>query len=150
MKDYAKYGLYAIGAILTIGVLYFIYTTFIRAKAGAANVADSIANVAEDGALAKQNGVNEYEVNEARTLAKKLAYELETDKDMSLYDKILHLTLNNTVIDLCKQAKTGKEFRLMSYFYKNNFTTGRSMHDDLKDALMSREFNALPFVSFLK
>lgn len=148
-EKYLKYGLYAVGGVFVLLVVYFVYQLFVRARSGAQNSADVAADKAEDLAISKSFGLNEYDTNNARTTAKKIAVELETDKDLTYWAKVTHFVDKEKIAGLLRKVKSGKEMRLVSHFYKNNYTNTNNLKADLKAELSSATFNGLPFVEFL-
>lgn len=145
-NNYFKYGLYAVGTIAVVVILYFVYKMFARVKSDAGAAADAVADKQANDAIGKQFGTDEYTTANARAIAKDIAVELETYKDMSSWDKLSHMQLDTDTVKIMKRPKSEKELRLVAHFYKNNFTNNNNLYEDLKSELSSSDLRSIKWI----
>lgn len=150
-KDYFKYGLYAVGFISVLAVVYLVFRAFKRGQQGIATIGDTIQDNRNNTVIANQSGLTVNEVDTARKIAKDIATELETNKDMTSWEKMKHIVTDAEVIDILSQVKSAAMMRAVGNIYQNEMTRNKNLKNDLKEELTNSNFlNKIPFVEVLK
>ncbi|MEZ5047480.1 MAG: hypothetical protein R2831_10865 [Chitinophagaceae bacterium] len=137
-------------SILGLVLLLMLYRFFIRMKSGANNVADIAINSQEETVIAQQTGVDKPRVSEMRKMAHDVAYELETLNTMGFIEKLTHFQTDSDTLNILKRAKSIDEMKIARAFYKNDFTAGNELLDDLKKTTLVFSINSIPYITALQ
>lgn len=130
-KDYFKYGLFAACGILVLIIFWQVYRAILKAKNDINAQADAIHDSKQDTELSKTYGVDKNVLQKCRNIAYGIAYELETLKDNKSIPWT-HFTIDSRLKDIWKPVSSDTEAKIISNLYKNQYTYGRNIYNDLK------------------
>ena len=150
-NNYFKYGLYAIVTITVLAVVFLVFRAFKRGQQGIATIGDTLQDNRNNTVIANQTGLSLNEVDTARKIAKDIATELETNKDMTSWEKMKHIVTDAELIDIMAQVKSAAMMRTVANIYQNEMTRNKNLRNDLKEELSNSNYlTKIPFVEALK
>jgi hypothetical protein len=113
-------------------------------KASAKSVANIIANDKEIKQITEITGISEKRVGEVKKIAEELSLELETNKDMSGWEKIGNVIFEYEILDIIERIRSAEEMKLVATFYQDLYTNGNDLYTDLKKELTDEIFGFDP------
>lgn len=135
--------------VLGLVGVYVLYRLFIRFRQGGLAVGNIIADKAENAAISKETGLDPARVQEMRLVARDTAYELETAKDMSFFEKLQNVQFDSDNLKIFNRVKSVQEMKVVKSFYSTIWTDGNDLLTDLKETTLSLHLNDIPFVAGL-
>lgn len=147
--NYFKIGLYIVGTIAVISIVYMILRAFSRGKKGIASIGDAIQDNRTDKVIANQTGISVNEINDARRIAKDVSVEMDTNKDLTGWTKAKNIVTDGAIMDVMNQVKSAGQLRAVSYVYQNEMTNNHVLKEDLKNELSNALFFKIPFIQNL-
>lgn len=145
MKD-LKTVKYIVIFIICAIIIYQVYKAVMRVSTDANTLGDMVLNKAQDKELSTATGLDEKTINDCRLIAKAIAYEMETWKDMAFLDKSTHFSLDADIVSILNRAKSKAEMDMVKAFYKNDFTNGNDLYEDAKNEISSGNLAKIKFI----
>jgi hypothetical protein len=129
---------------------FVLYTLIMRIKGSGAVIGDVVADNAENIKISQETGVPKNRINEMRSVAHDVAYELETLKGMGFYEKLVHFQSDSDTLAILARVKSYDEMKLVGTFYTNQFTDNQDLYKDLKKTTLLFKINSIPYIAGLQ